>query len=73
MAALASLLFSVPLAVLFWFLFNTWLAGTDSHVPVWPCAAFVLAFAGLSFLRPGLAADVLGALAHFFFRLGRYW
>lgn len=73
MAALASLLFSVPLAGLFWLLFNIWLAGTDAHMPAWPCVAFVTVLAGLAFQRPRLATGVLGGLAHLFFKLGRYW
>lgn len=73
-AAFGSLFFSVPLAGLFWLLFNSRIAVfSDSPIPIIHLGVALAAFALLSFVFPRVAPTVFGWLSDLFFSIAKWW
>lgn len=73
-AAFGSLFFSVPLAGLFWLLFNSQIAAfSDNVIPVSYFGAAVLAFSAITFAFPRFAPTVFGWLCDLFFGIAKWW
>lgn len=73
-AAFGSLFFSVPLAGLFWLLFNSRMAVfSDNPISIVHFGIAVAGFALLSFIFPRVAPAVFGWLSDLFFGIAKWW
>ena len=72
-AALASLLFSVPLMGLLWLLFNRWIAPVaDGVLPLAWLGGAIVGFAALSFAWPRVGPSVFGWSCRLLMGMGRW-
>ncbi|SFK25968.1 hypothetical protein [Lysobacter sp. cf310] len=73
-AAFGSLFFSVPLAALYWLLFNSQVAPfTGMSVSIAHIGVAVVAFALLSFVFPRFAPTVFGWASDLFVGIAKWW
>ena len=72
--AFASLLFSLPVVCLLWFLFNTQLGlFTSGYIPAAYLAYIVLAFGVCGFVFPRLVGDLVGKLYGLLHWVAKLW
>jgi hypothetical protein len=72
-SALASVIFTLPLSVLFWLLFNSWLNSSNASIPFWTFLLLIPAVGIVAYVAPNFGANLAGRLVQAFFWLGRWW